>query len=111
MPTTTEQPLTEVSLAVGGMTCASCVSRVERKLNKIEGVQASVNLATERATVRYAAPVRPEQLVAAVEQAGYSAAVLDASGPAAADPALAEPPRLGRRALIAAALALPVNLL
>ena len=50
----------EVELAIGGMTCASCSARIERKLNRLEGVEASVNLATERAHVRYAVPLTPK---------------------------------------------------
>ncbi|HEY8492103.1 MAG TPA: copper ion binding protein, partial [Dehalococcoidia bacterium] len=71
------QPRRErISLQVGGMTCASCVSRVERALRKVPGVlAASVNLATERATVEYVpAEVTPEDLVRAVVAAGYQAA-------------------------------------
>ncbi len=62
-----------VELAIGGMTCASCVARVERKLNKLDGVTAAVNFATERAVVSHPASVTPAELVAAVEAAGYSA--------------------------------------
>ena len=72
---------TAVDLAITGMTCASCANRVERKLNKLEGVSASVNYATEKAKVRYAAGVAPEQLLAAVEAAGYSAALPPAPRP------------------------------
>ena len=58
------------------MTCASCAVRVEKKLNKLEGVSATVNYATERASVEFdAGAVSPEQLVAAVESAGYKAAL------------------------------------
>ena len=58
------------------MTCASCASRIERRLNKLEGVSASVNYATEKATVDYdPAAVAPEQLLGAVEAAGYHAAL------------------------------------
>ena len=61
-----------VELPITGMTCASCANRIERRLNKLDGVTASVNYATEKATVEYdAAAVAPEQLVAAVEAAGY----------------------------------------
>ena len=63
-----------VELPITGMTCASCANRIERKLNKLDGVTASVNYATEKATVEFdAAAVAPEQLVAAVEAAGYQA--------------------------------------
>ena len=66
----------QVELPITGMTCASCANRIERKLNKLEGVEASVNYATEKAAVSYDAnAVEPEQLVAAVEAAGYKAAL------------------------------------
>jgi P-type Cu+ transporter len=67
----------EVELAIGGMTCASCSARIERRLNKLEGVHASVNLATERAHVRYAAPVALADLVGEVARAGYAATVVE----------------------------------
>ncbi|MFE9905678.1 heavy metal translocating P-type ATPase [Streptomyces achromogenes] len=74
---TGETPSLEVvtDLAVGGMTCAACVKRVEKRLGRLDGVTASVNLATGRARVHHPAEVLPEQLVAAVEQAGYTAAL------------------------------------
>ncbi|AKT52567.1 heavy metal translocating P-type ATPase [Arsenicicoccus sp. oral taxon 190] len=62
-----------VDLAIGGMTCASCSSRVERKLNKLDGVEASVNLATEKAHVTYPATLSVADLVTVVEQTGYTA--------------------------------------
>ena len=69
-------PSTErVDLAITGMTCASCANRIERRLNKLEGVDAAVNYATETATVRYDAGVAVDELVAAVAAAGYEAAV------------------------------------
>ena len=71
-----------VELPITGMTCASCANRIERKLNKLDGVTATVNYATEKATVDFDAAVAPEQLVAAVEAAGYQA-VLPASHPLA----------------------------
>ncbi|NMD57063.1 MULTISPECIES: heavy metal translocating P-type ATPase [Tsukamurella] len=61
-------------LDVGGMTCAACVGRVERKLNKLDGVRAVVNLATRTATVEHAPTVSVEQLTGTVEAAGYTAA-------------------------------------
>ncbi len=65
---------TQVELTVGGMTCASCAARVERKLNKVDGVTATVNYATEKATVAYDPDrVTPELLVATVEATGYTA--------------------------------------
>jgi Cu+-exporting ATPase len=97
-----------VELPITGMTCASCANRIERKLNKLEGVSATVNYATERATVDYDAGVEPAQLLAAVEAAGYSARLPEAPGAAEA----AEPPdetaELRQRLLISLALMLPV---
>ncbi len=63
----------EIELAIGGMTCASCANRVERKLNKLDGVTATVNYATEKARVHSPAGIAPDDLVAAVESAGYTA--------------------------------------
>src|SRR5919201_1353220 len=100
-----------VELPITGMTCASCASRIERKLNKLDGVSASVNYATEKASVAYdEAAVAPEQLVAAVEAAGYSAAlpaVASADEPAP-DGEEARPLRL--RLIGSALLSLPVLL-
>src|SRR5215213_5535510 len=71
----------QVELPITGMTCASCANRIERKLNKLDGVAATVNYATEKATVAYdAGTVEPEQLLGAVEAAGYKA-TLPAGGP------------------------------
>src|SRR5690606_18175004 len=66
----------EVDLAISGMTCASCSARVEKKLNRLDGVEASVNLATEKAKVRFAGPVTVEEIMAAVETTGYGATVI-----------------------------------
>ncbi|MBW0096552.1 copper-translocating P-type ATPase [Pseudonocardia sp. KRD-184] len=71
-------PVTEIELAIGGMTCASCANRVERKLNKLDGVSASVNYATEKARVQAPGGVDPAVLVAQVEAAGYTAALPEA---------------------------------
>jgi Cu+-exporting ATPase len=93
-----------ITLEIEGMTCAACVSRVERKLNRLEGVDAAVNLATESARVRYDADnVALDDLVAAVRSAGYDAA--PASG--AREETNARPTRL----LVAAALSAPLVLL
>jgi P-type Cu+ transporter len=95
-----------VELPITGMTCASCANRIERKLNKLDGVRATVNYATEKANVEFeAATVAPEQLVATVEAAGYGAAL--PSAPAEPDPTA----ELRRRLIVSAALALPVLLL
>ncbi|MBW8481780.1 heavy metal translocating P-type ATPase [Actinomadura parmotrematis] len=66
-------PAARIELAIGGMTCASCAARVEKRLNKLDGVTATVNYATEKATVAYPPGVTPEDLVATVEKAGYTA--------------------------------------
>jgi Cu+-exporting ATPase len=98
-----------VELAIGGMTCASCAARVERKLNKLAGVQATVNYATEKASVRFdPSAVGPDVLVRTVREAGYTAALPRAgAGRAAGHPRRAADP-LRRRLLVSAALAAPV---
>ena len=91
-----------LELPVAGMTCASCASRVERSLNEVEGVVATVNYATERASVDYdPSSVEPDRLVAAVESAGYSAVLPADDGTGS----------LRRRLAISAALSVPVLLL
>ncbi|MEV6984600.1 heavy metal translocating P-type ATPase [Sphaerisporangium sp. NPDC051017] len=62
-----------VELSIGGMTCASCANRIERRLNKIDGVSAAVNYATEKAKVTFPEGVDAERLIAEVEKAGYTA--------------------------------------
>jgi Cu+-exporting ATPase len=102
-----------VELPIVGMTCASCANRIERKLNKIEGVDAAVNYATERATVDYDPErVAPDRLVEAVEAAGYEAVLPSQKPEAEAVEEEADPTEsLRRRLLISAALSLPVLLL
>ncbi|NLG59074.1 MAG: copper-translocating P-type ATPase [Gammaproteobacteria bacterium] len=107
-------PADSIELAVEGMTCASCVGRVERALQAVPGVErAAVNLATGRATVQGHVP--EQALVDAIAGAGYRAAPLDPFAPAGVDEATerrdAERRALGRDVLVAAALALPVFLL
>lgn len=101
-------PSHTLELAVDGMTCASCVGRVERALQKVPGVRAvSVNLASERARLELLGAVDPATLVAALDKAGYRARPLAAERPAQ-DPALA---RLGReRLLLIAAIVLAMPL-
>ncbi|MEU7931313.1 heavy metal translocating P-type ATPase [Micromonospora echinofusca] len=65
----------QIELAIGGMTCASCAARIEKKLNRMDGVTATVNYATEKATIRYADEVTPDDLIATVEKTGYTAAL------------------------------------
>ena len=103
---------TDVNLEIGGMTCASCATRIERKLNRIAGVSATVNYATEKARVQ-STGVDTAALIAAVEAAGYTAAlpvpiVIEAD---VAPPFDAETTQLRRRLVISASLALPVVLL
>ena len=69
------RPFAEVDLAIEGMTCASCVARVEKRLNRVDGVTATVNLPLESAHVVLASDVTDADLVAAVEKAGYTARV------------------------------------
>src|SRR2546423_240775 len=90
-------PLTDVELSIGGMTCASCAARIEKKLNKLDGVTATVNYATERATVDVPSTVDVSDLVTVVEAAGYSVRE-------SAEESDTRPVRL----LVSAALALPV---
>ncbi len=97
-----------IELEIGGMTCASCANRIERKLNKLDGVSATVNYATEKARVMAPEGYDPQQLVTTVEQAGYTAA-LPAPPTASAgseDAEESEDPELRslRRRLIGAAL-------
>src|SRR3712207_1270015 len=66
-------PSTEVQLEITGMTCASCANRIEKKLNKLDGVTATVNYATEKAKVSFGAGITPEDLIATVEKTGYTA--------------------------------------
>ena len=78
-------PLATLTMSVGGMTCASCVRRVERKLGKLDGVKAEVNLATESARITLTAPHSDEELEAVVNAAGYTGTVTSRSEAATAD--------------------------
>jgi len=117
---TTTEPAHDVldtlDLNIGGMTCASCATRVERKLNKLPGVEASVNYATEKAQVRVPSDIDVETLLAAVASAGYTATVPEppapepaagAPGPTEADPTAS----LRQRLIVSAMLATPVVIL
>jgi Cu+-exporting ATPase len=97
-----------VELEIGGMTCASCANRIERKLNKLDGVTATVNFATEKARVSYADGVTPDQLVSTVEAAGYTAALPRAQEPAAAVEVVDRDAPLRQRLLVSALLTVPV---
>ncbi|WP_433292672.1 heavy metal translocating P-type ATPase [Pseudonocardia sp. CA-142604] len=99
-----------IELSIGGMTCVSCASRVERKLNKLDGVTAWVNYATEKARVDYPAELETAQLVAQVEAAGYTARIPSPSSEPGAPPAEGTDPAraLRRRLVLSTALAVPV---
>ena len=102
-----------LSLVIGGMTCASCAMRVEKKLNKLDGVHATVNYATEQARVDAPTGFAVEELIAAVESAGYSA-TLPANGESDDDPSHDEPDdlrTLRRRLYGSVALSVPVIVL
>jgi Cu+-exporting ATPase len=102
-----------VELAIGGMSCASCAARIEKKLNKLGGVTAAVNFATETAQVTYPVTVSPEDVISVVQQAGYTAtlAAPRQDEPAAHDSTAAEAAALRQRLLVSVALAVPVVLL
>ena len=117
MPATITPPEqgSQIQLDIGGMTCASCAARIEKKLNRMEGVTASVNYSTEKAKVTFADTVTPADLIAQVEATGYTARVpqpthpatdapADGSAPVADDPTRA----LRQRLTISSTLAVPV---
>ncbi|MYS16724.1 heavy metal translocating P-type ATPase [Streptomyces sp. SID4982] len=109
-----------VELLIGGMTCASCAARVEKKLNRVDGVSATVNYATEKAKVSFGDGVRVADLIAVVEKTGYTAeeppppepepaaGADESEGPAERDPELSA---LRQRLLVSALLAAPVILM
>jgi Cu+-exporting ATPase len=124
VPARPASPPARAQLAIGGMTCASCAARVEKKLNRLDGVCASVNFATETATVEADCGTGLDlgQIVATVEAAGYTATLQPPRGPAAApghdqvpgeeaDPQAAQAAPLRQRLLISAVLATPVVVL
>ncbi|MBB2741822.1 UNVERIFIED_ORG: Cu+-exporting ATPase [Microbispora rosea subsp. rosea] len=98
-----------VELSIGGMTCASCANRIERKLNKLEGVSATVNYATEKAKVTFPVELDPQMLVAEVEKAGYTAKLPEPPRPeqAPGEPE-DEPAPLRTRLIVSVVLAVPV---
>ncbi|MFI9061404.1 heavy metal translocating P-type ATPase [Streptomyces sp. NPDC053429] len=119
----------EVELVIGGMTCASCAARIEKKLNRMDGVSATVNYATEKAKVSYSGDVRVADLIATVVKTGYTAEEppppqppapeaaagtgTDTAAETAADAVPADPElaALRQRLLVSAVLALPVVVL
>ncbi|SDL09508.1 heavy metal translocating P-type ATPase [Tessaracoccus oleiagri] len=92
-----------VQLDIDGMTCASCAARIEKKLNKVDGVEASVNYATERATVEAPDSLTTAELIAVVEQAGYGARLPEPDAPTND-----EASKLRPRLVLAFALGIPV---
>ncbi|GAA2646153.1 heavy metal translocating P-type ATPase [Streptomyces lunalinharesii] len=122
--TTTSPGAAEVELAIGGMTCASCAARIEKKLNRMDGVEATVNYATEQAKVTFRDDVSVRDLIATVEATGYTArepaplvpageaGTADRTGDAAGGTAEADPLRpLRQRLVTAVVLAVPVIVL
>jgi Cu+-exporting ATPase len=98
-----------VELDITGMTCASCANRIERKLNKVPGVLATVNYATEKAKVRYGDDVATDDLLAVVEAAGYAASLPRPAPAPGATPATEDPTAsLRQRLLVSLVLAVPV---
>ncbi|MER7574391.1 heavy metal translocating P-type ATPase [Streptomyces sp. NPDC126514] len=107
-------PVLEVELLIGGMTCAACAARVEKKLNRMDGVTASVNFATEKARVRYPAGVDVADLIATVVKTGYTAEEPAPPEPAAPEQAAEDDPDptgYRQRFTVSALLAAPVVLL
>ena len=113
-PESTSTSTAPVSLAIGGMTCASCAMRIEKKLNKLDGVTATVNYATEQAKVDAPEGVSVDELIAAVESAGYTAALPRVKGDASTDDEADEADEtapLRTRLYASLALAVPVIVL
>ncbi len=105
-------PYGDLEITITGMTCASCANRVERKLNRLDGVVATVNYATEKAKVHYPVTVSPDDLVATVEQAGYGAVLPQPEGPAASETPEVDPLASLRQRLIGSiVLSIPVIVL
>src|SRR5690349_21491099 len=99
---TGDRPSGAVELSIGGMTCASCANRIEKKLNKLDGVTATVNYATEKAKVSFGGGVTPADLIATVEKTGYTAELPRPR------PEAAEEDGVRRRLLVSSALSVPV---
>ncbi|MDX1875494.1 heavy metal translocating P-type ATPase [Mycolicibacterium sp. 120266] len=98
--------MSTLTLDVGGMTCASCAARIEKRLNRIDGVHATVNFATEQARVDFPDTVSPDELVAAVAATGYTATLPTPEPTATPEPDEADGWR--QRVLVSAALSVPV---
>ncbi|MCX5522348.1 heavy metal translocating P-type ATPase [Streptomyces bobili] len=119
LPDSAPAPASEVELSIGGMTCASCAARIEKKLNRIDGVTATVNYATEKAKISYPDGIGVADLITTVEKTGYTAAEPppptppgdDGGVPGAAPAADQELLTLRQRLLVSLALSVPVVLL
>ena len=119
MSITTGPAADRVELAIGGMTCASCANRIEKRLNRLDGVTATVNYATEKASVRFDGGVTTDDLIAQVERAGYTARLPEVTAPddgaeggaEAGDPEDASVRELRHRLAVSTLLAVPVVLL
>lgn len=112
IPAAPEAAAAEVELLIGGMTCASCAARVEKKLNRMDGVSATVNYATEKAKVSYPAGIQVADLIATVVKTGYTAE--EPAPPEPEPPTRDDDPELAslrERLTVSAVLALPVVLL
>jgi Cu+-exporting ATPase len=110
--TTIDTSVNQLELSIGGMTCASCAARIERKLNKIDGVSATVNYATEKAKVSFPGTVSADDLVKVVETTGYTAE-LPAPPHTDEPPAQSDDPArsLRQRLITSAVLSVPVVVL
>ena len=101
-----------VSIAIGGMTCGACAARIERDLNSLEGVEARVNFASERASVVLSAPTPLEEVMDVIRSGGFTAEPVTAFGPSDRAQRSSEPDEhvraLGRRLLVAAILSMPL---
>ena len=107
---TSPRPTSAVELVIGGMTCASCATRIEKKLNKIDGVTATVNYSTEKAKVTFSEGVTTDELLQTVERTGYSATLpaVEREGVASADSGTDPTAMLRHRLLVSVSLAVPV---
>ncbi|MEU0117891.1 heavy metal translocating P-type ATPase [Streptomyces bobili] len=119
LPDRAPAPVSEVELSIGGMTCASCAARIEKKLNRIDGVTATVNYATEKAKISYPDGIGVADLITTVEKTGYTAAEPppptppgdDGGVPSAAPAADQELLTLRQRLFVSLALSVPVVLM
>ncbi|WP_405534011.1 heavy metal translocating P-type ATPase [Streptomyces sp. NBC_00075] len=119
LPGTAPAPAAEVELSIGGMTCASCAARIEKKLNRMDGVTATVNYATEKAKVSFPEGVAVADLIATVEKTGYTAeeppppasGPVDGGGAQAAPAADGELLSLRQRLHVSLVLTVPVVLM